>query len=44
MSDMSIGMLVLFVLYAAFAAYVHEPDRRPRRDAFRAGSRPSPWR
>lgn len=24
MSDMSIGMLILFVLYAAFAAYVHE--------------------
>ncbi|AOO79166.1 OPT/YSL family transporter [Bosea vaviloviae] len=24
MSDMSIGMLTLFVLYAAFAAYVHE--------------------
>lgn len=24
MTDMSIGMLILFVLYAAFAAYVHE--------------------
>lgn len=24
MSDMTIGMLILFVLYAAFAAYVHE--------------------
>ncbi|WP_336810252.1 OPT/YSL family transporter [Bosea sp. MMO-172] len=24
MSDMSVGMLILFVLYAAFAAYVHE--------------------
>lgn len=24
MSDMSMGMLILFVLYAAFAAYVHE--------------------